>query len=60
MTWRNDPITEKQRECIETMQEFSCYPIPQFCGTTKGEASDYINKYGKDAYEDVNSPVFGY
>ncbi len=58
--WRNDPITEKQKECIEEMQEFSYYPLPVFTGTTKGEASDYIDKYGKIAHENVNSPTFGY
>lgn len=58
--WRNDPITQRQRECIETMMEFSQYPIPVFDGTTKGEASDYIDKYGKLAYEDVDSPTYGY
>lgn len=40
-TWRNLPITEKQREFIKTMQEFvdEC-----FTGTTRGEAADYINR----------------
>ena len=60
MSWRDKPITEKQKECIAEMQEFSYYPIPIFDGTTRGEASDYIDKYGKLAYEDVNSPTFGY
>lgn len=60
MSWRDKPITEKQKDCIAEMQEFSCYPIPLFTGTTRGEASDYIDKYGKLAYEDVNSPMFGY
>lgn len=26
----------------------------------RGEASDYIDKWGKLAHEDVNSPKFGY
>ena len=60
MSWRDDEITEKQKECIEAMQEFSAYPLPLFKGTTKGEAADYIDKYGKLAHEDVNSPKFGY
>ena len=60
MNWRDKPITEKQRDCIESMQEFSPYDIPVFAGTTRGEASDYIDKWGKLAHEDVNSPTFGY
>ena len=59
MTWRYKEPTEKQLECISEMMEFSSYPIPKFVGTTRGEASDYIDKYGKIAYEDVNSPKFG-
>ena len=58
--WRDDPITDKQKQCIEDMQEFSYYPIPRFTGTTKGEAADYINEYGKLAHEDVNGKMFGY
>lgn len=58
--WRNETMTEKQKQLIDDMQEFSCYNIPLFTGTTKGEASDYIDTYGKLAHEDVNSPVFGY
>ena len=58
--WRNDPITEKQMELIKDMIEFSAYPVPMFKGTTKGEASDFIDKYGKLAHEDVNSHTFGY
>lgn len=60
MSWQDEPITEKQRICIETMQEFSCYPLPTFNGKTKGEASKYIDEYGRIAHEDVNSPTFGY
>lgn len=60
MSWRDKPITEKQKDCIAEMQEFSHYPIPLFTGTTRGEASDYIDKYGELAYEDINSPMFGY
>lgn len=40
-TWRDLPITEKQREFIETMQEFV---DERFTGTTRGEAADYINR----------------
>lgn len=58
--WRNDKPTEKQIDCINAMMEFSCYSIPRFTGTTKGEACDYISKWGKLAHENVNSPKFGY
>ena len=58
--WRDFEITEKQKQFIEELQEFSDYPLPEFKGTTKGEASDYIEKWGKLAHENVNSPMFGY
>lgn len=51
--WRNDPITKKQKIYIEEMQEFSEFPLPAFAGKTKGEASDYINKYVKIAHERI-------
>lgn len=57
--WRKQFITEKQKELISDMMEFSYYPLPEFKGTTRGEASDYIDKYGKIAHENVNSPKFG-
>ena len=60
MGWRDDPITEKQMEYIQDMMEFTAYPIPNFTGKTKGEAADYIDKYGKLAHEDVNGKAFGY
>lgn len=60
MNWRQDPLTEKQKELIEKMQEFSYFPIPRFTGKTKGEASDYIERYGQQAHENVNSPTWGY
>lgn len=58
--WRNEPITQKQKELIAEMEEFSRYPIPHFEGTTKGEASDYISKYGEIAHENVDNPTYGY
>jgi len=58
--WREQPITEKQKEYIRDMEEFSYYPLPKFTGTTKGEASDYIEKHRELAHENVNSPMFGY
>ena len=58
MNWREKEPTQKQIECIKSMMEFSDYPIPRFTGTTRGEASDYIDKYGKIAHENVDSPKF--
>lgn len=49
--WRNDKVTEKQLAYIMEMHEFSFYPLPAFRGTTKGEASDYIDKYSKLAHD---------
>jgi len=52
MSWRELEITQKQADCIADMQEFSPYPIPKFEGKTRGEAADYIDRYGKMAHED--------
>jgi len=60
MNWREQEPTQKQIECIADMQEFLEYPIPLFTGTTRGEAADYIDKWGKLSHENVNSPMFGY
>jgi len=49
--WRNDPATEKQLAYIMEMRELSDFPIPMFTGTTKGEASDYIDRWSKQAHE---------
>ena len=35
------------------MNEYSEYPLPPFIGTTRGQASDYINKYSKMAHESI-------
>ena len=58
--WRNDKPTAKQLECIRDMQDYSEYPLPVFNGTTKGEASDYINEYGKIAHESIWAIEHGY
>lgn len=60
MDWRNDPITKKQKEYIEEMQEKSELPLPKFNGTTKGEASDYISTYSKWMCINMWSVVNGY
>ncbi len=48
MSWRNDPITEKQLNYIVQMQEDAgmngAIPLPPFTGKTKGEASAYIEQ----------------
>lgn len=54
MNWRDKEPTEKQLKEIEYIQEFSDYNPPLFKGTTRGEASDYIDKHGKLAHEDIN------
>ena len=58
--WRLRPITDKQKECIDEMQEYSPYPLPKFEGQTRGEAADYIDKYGKLAHESEWAIEHGY
>lgn len=53
MSWRDDPITDKQLELIRNMDDFSEWPLPPFTGTTKGEASDYIDKWIGKAHETI-------
>ena len=45
VSWRDDPVTEKQLEMIKNMHEFSDWPLPKFTGKTKGEAADYIDTW---------------
>ena len=52
MSWRDKPITDKQMNLIECIMEFSYFDPPKFIGTTRDEASDYIDKYAKLAFED--------
>lgn len=51
--WRSDPVTEKQKAYIAELQEFSEVLLPPFVGKTKGEASDYIDRYTKTAHERI-------
>jgi len=47
-SWRNDPITDKQKEMINSIYNACKYlgdNLNEFKGTTKGEACDYISKY---------------
>ena len=43
MNWRDKQPTEKQIELIKEMHSYC--RIPDFEGKTRGEASDYIDKY---------------
>ena len=45
MSWRYDLATEKQKQLIRDMNEFSEYPLPDINleNATKGECSDYID-----------------
>lgn len=52
-TWKTLPITDKQRKLIMDMQEFSEYPLPEFKGTTRGEASDYIDQWLAKSHESM-------
>lgn len=58
--WRKETITEKQLKYIHEMQENSEYHLPDFTGTTKGEASEYIDKYSKLAHESMWAIEHGY
>lgn len=47
-SWRNDPITDKQKEMIDSIHNACEYlggSLDVFNGTTKGEACDYISKH---------------
>ena len=52
--WRNDHITEKQKQLIESIKEnagINGAIITKFKGKTKGEASDWISEnIGKQCY----------
>lgn len=58
--WRNKPITDKQRECIKGIYENCEYSIPYFEGKTRGEASDYIDRYIKMSHESLWAIEHGY
>ena len=54
MSWRDEPITEKQKQFIESIEEdaeMNGAIVPSFTGKTKGEAFDWINiNNGKQFY----------
>lgn len=58
--WRNEPATERQLGYIAEMNEFSLYPLPPFDGTTKGEASDYIDRWTEMANTSTWAIEHGY
>lgn len=58
--WRNEPITQKQKDYILEIQEMSDFYLPEFYGKTKGEASDYINTYKQYIYESSWAIEHGY
>lgn len=47
--WRNDPPTVRQLDFIDIIRKKSSMYLPLFIGSTKGEASDYIDMYRKFA-----------
>jgi len=53
-SWRDLPPTQKQLDYIVEMNEFSEWILPTFKGKTRGEASDYIDKWIKVAHEGFN------
>ncbi len=55
-----DKITDRQKEYIQELQEMSIYSLPQFKGTTKQEANNYIRQYEKLAYESAWAITKGY
>ena len=59
-SWRDKEPTQKQLNYIAEMREFSEYSFPEFYGKTRGEASDYINKYQKLAHESAWAIEHGY
>lgn len=60
ISWRDKEPTQKQLDLIAEMQEFSEYPLPSFTGSTRGDASDYIQKYGELAHESAWAITHGY
>lgn len=59
MSWHELPVTQAQLQYIEELQDMSEYPLPQFLGTTRGEASDYIEAWVKVAHERIVDDNWG-
>lgn len=60
MIWRDKEPTQKQLDLIAEMREFSEYPLPLFTGSTRGDAYDYIQKYGELSHESTWAIEHGY
>ena len=60
ISWRDKEPSEKQLNLIAEMQEFSEYPLPDFKGTTRGEAHDWIESNWKLAHESIWAIEHGY
>lgn len=50
MAWWEAP-TEKQLAWIEDIEDQMGRSAPRFTGSTRRDAAEYINRYGKLAYE---------
>ena len=48
----DEPVTKSQLAYIMELQEFSYIPVPEFTGTTKREASEYISRWSTAAHYD--------
>ena len=56
----NKPVTKRQLSYIENMRDFSPYPLLDFVGTTRLEATEYINKWSALAHESMWAIRNGY
>ena len=52
--------TRQQRKYIAELQAKSMYPLPAFLGTTRDEATNYIEKYRAMAYMNQWATTSGY
>lgn len=59
-SWRDKLPTEKQIRLIRDIEEFAERNVPHFDGTTRGDASDWIAKYGDMAHESDWAISHGY
>lgn len=58
-SWRDDPMTDKQRDFIHRMYEdagINDSYVPPFTGKTKGEAYDYIHNYFRAVHYSLYTP----
>lgn len=55
-----EKMTDRQKKYIQELREMSVYSLPQFKGTTKQEANNYIKQYEKLAYESAWAITRGY